>query len=370
LRGWRIGSIGGISIEINSSWIVIFLLVWSHLANGGLGGAHGETGQVGRWVAGFVMALMFFGSVLLHELSHSFTSRAVGVDVKRITLFVFGGVAQMEKEPQTAKHELLISLAGPAMSLLLALVLGGLYWVAGRTLDAPVVGAVLRQVAIANLVLAIFNMAPGFPMDGGRVVRALLWWRWGDIVRATRVASILGQVVGYGLAGLGVVSVLESEFAVGLFNVGMGLLLVTIAKAGYRREYTRAALANLDISALASAPELAFHAGTSLSQALPHLAARQPRGWVPIVLNHRPIGVLAGEAVNSTPASLWPVTPVEHVMAPLREEMVVRQGASAVEVYERLADGGLPEVIVVDELGRFRGVVTRGGLLALLSRRG
>ena len=162
----------------------------------------------------------------------------------------------------------------------------------------------------------------------------------------------------------------ESEFAAGLFNVGMGLLLVTIAKAGYRREYTRAALANLDISALASAPELAFHAGTSLSQALPHLAARQPRGWVPIVLNHRPIGVLAGEAVNSTPASLWPVTPVEHVMAPLREEMVVRQGASAVEVYERLADGGLPEVIVVDELGRFRGVVTRGGLLALLSRRG
>ncbi len=371
MRGWRVGSIRGISIEINSSWIIIFLLVWGDLADGGLWGVHGSVGQVARWLAAFITALLFFGSVLLHELSHSFVARWQGLEVSRITLFVFGGVAQMEDEPRNAKQELLISLAGPGMSLLLAVVFGALFWLASTLGQAAVARAVVHRVAIANLILAIFNMAPGFPMDGGRVVRALLWWRWHDLLRATKVASILGQAVGYALAALGLfLGITTHSIVVAIFNGGMGLLLVAVARAGYRREHVRASLSRIPMGSLIGPVELAFPAGTLLSQAAPYLASRQPLGWVPIMELDRPLGVLSADAVRGTPVSLWPVTAVEQVMSPLSEEMVVRHSTPALDVYERIAEGGLPGVLVLDDWGNLRGVVTSGDLQAALAAAG
>jgi len=130
------------------------------------------------WAAAFCATILFFTSVLLHELRSQLRGRRTGIQVSRITLFVFGGVAQVEEEPRKATDELLISLAGPGTSVLLSVVFGGLYWLAARLHGPALVMACLQYVAFANLALAIFNMVPGFPMDGGRVLRSLLWYAW------------------------------------------------------------------------------------------------------------------------------------------------------------------------------------------------
>ncbi len=306
--------------------------------------------------------------MLAHELSHSFVARRAGIGVSRITLFVFGGVAQVDEEPRKATDELLISLAGPGMSLLLALVFGVGWWLVAHYAPAPLVVRSLERVAIANLVLAIFNMVPGFPLDGGRVLRALLWHYWKDLLRATRVASIMGQVVGYSLAGLGVFLGIQSgSLLLVVFYLGMGLLLTSMARVTYQRERVRASLTRVALGELAVPPELAFAVGTPLSVAAPYCHARQPRGWVPILAAQEPVGVLTAAGLQRVPPWQWPTTRVEEVMAPLREDMVLRHSRPAFEAVERMAQTGGADVMVLDDLGNLQGVVTDGSLRAALT---
>ena len=315
------------------------------------------------WAAALLTTVLFFVSVVLHEIAHSLVARRVGISVSRITLFVFGGVAQVDEEPKKATDELLISIAGPAMSVLLAVVFGAGYWLSLQYGEAYLVTASLQRVAILNLILAIFNMVPGFPLDGGRVLRSLLWHYWNDLLRATRVASIMGQLVGYSLVGLGIyLGMLSRSIWLALFYVGMGMLLTSMARVTYQRERVRASLTHVRLDQLVVPPELAFPVGTLLSVAAPYCFAYEPRGWVPILEAGQPVGVLSLARLRELPQWQWPTIAVEHVMDPLREEMVMRHSQPAFEALQRMSETGRSNVMVLDDWGNLQGVVTEGGL--------
>ena len=319
------------------------------------------------WAAALATTILFFGSVLLHELAHSFVAKRRGISVSRITLFIFGGVAQVEEEPKGPRDEFLISVAGPAMSVLLGVAFAGAYALAKVYPGLLLVAQCLHRVSVVNFALAIFNMVPGFPLDGGRVLRSLLWLAWGDILRATRVASILGQIVGYMLAGLGAyMGAMSGSLLIGLFYVGMGLLLATVARATYRRERVRFTLNSLPLWRLTVPAEMTFQKGTALSVAAPHYFTYQPKGLVPILHADELLGVLAGSQIRHIPHAQWPWVAVEDVMEPLREDLVIRASRPAYEALEHIMRNGQASVIVVDDWGRMQGVVTHGGLSAAL----
>ena len=207
----RVFRINGIPIGIHPSWFVIFaFLTWS-LANGYFANQDASLSFSGIWALGLVTSLMFFVSVLAHELGHAFVALRSNIPVKSISLFFLGGVAEIEREPSTPGEEFRIAIAGPMVSLALALVFNSLSQISG---SYSYIGAALDYLGRVNLLLGLFNLIPGFPMDGGRILRAAVWKVTGDLYRATRTASFTGQLVAFGFIGYGVFSIFTGNLVV------------------------------------------------------------------------------------------------------------------------------------------------------------
>ena len=233
LGGWRVF---GIPILVDPSWFVIVVWVAWTLAHGYFPSGHPGWPPTMYWLTGAIAAVLLFGCVLLHELGHSLVAKRVGIPVTQVTLFIFGGVAQLGQEPRRPQTELLIALAGPMVSVALAWgcsVLGGT--LPAETLGQEAVVAILRYLGFVNVALLCFNLLPGFPLDGGRVLRALLWAWTGSLRKATRVASLAGAGLGWGLAGLGIWALLRGARLDGLWYIVLGLFLRGAARNSYRR---------------------------------------------------------------------------------------------------------------------------------------
>ncbi len=195
--GIRIGRLFGIDIRLHWSWFIIFVLITWMLATQYFPSVeeYEDWRTATRWVIGLVTSLLFFASVLAHELAHSLVAKRAGLQVSAITLFIFGGVSQLTEEPKSAGSEFRMAIAGPGTSL----VIGGICWgifFATRHSASPVAGMTF-WLGYINVVLAAFNLIPGFPLDGGRVLRSIVWWRSADLRRSTRIASIVGRGIGY-----------------------------------------------------------------------------------------------------------------------------------------------------------------------------
>ena len=234
LRGTiRLGRIFGIDIGLHFSWFIIAALLTMSLA-GHLYAVNREWPNALIWTAAGIAALAFFAAILLHELSHAAVARARGLPVLSITLFAFGGLARMGRDAADARTEFWMGLAGPIASVLIGVAALGLAsllgWNYGATPDAPGM-VMLVWFGFINITLAAFNMIPGFPLDGGRVLRAIVWWWSGNQARATRVAATLGQVVAFGFIIVGFLSFVRGAGFGGLWLAFIGLLLSTAARA-------------------------------------------------------------------------------------------------------------------------------------------
>src|SRR5512134_3098809 len=243
---WQIGRLLGIPLRIHLSWLLIFGLVTWSLAAGYFPAVVPDMPAWSYWAKAIVAAAMLFGSVILHELGHSLMARRHGVAIAGITLFVFGGVSEMKEEPRTPGQELQIAIVGPAISVLLAVafaLLGGLLGAGG---ELTFTGAVVGYLAWINLLLAAFNMLPAFPLDGGRVLRAILW-RWqGDMARATRMAAGTGRVLAFAMMGFGLFQVFSGRFG-GLWLLLVGWFIMQAGSAGAVQASLRQALAGLKV---------------------------------------------------------------------------------------------------------------------------
>ncbi|HTS14578.1 MAG TPA: site-2 protease family protein [Candidatus Sulfotelmatobacter sp.] len=238
----RIGRIFGIEVRLHPSWVVIFLLVTVQLAIIGAPNGQAQLPPVLRVILAAVVAALFFASVLAHELGHALVARRCGVQVDEILLFVFGGSARLEQEAPSPRVELVIGLAGPIVNLVLGVVcLVPWVLVATSVTDDTAsdvviaIGTLAFWVGVSNLVLAVINLLPAFPLDGGRILRALAWAVTRDFVRATRIASVVGRVMGWSLVGAGIVAAVGYDVLVGLWIILIGWFLGQAAEGGYRR---------------------------------------------------------------------------------------------------------------------------------------
>ncbi|KPL06415.1 hypothetical protein AMJ71_09735, partial [candidate division TA06 bacterium SM1_40] len=256
----------GIQVSLNYTWFIIFALITWTLAVRYFPSTYPGLSPWVYWLVGAVAALLLFVSVLFHEFSHSLVARRSGLPIKEITLFIFGGVAQMGEDVKDPRTELKMAVAGPAASVLLAVLFGAsaafFYITVGRS---PLV-AVLTYVATLNLILTFFNLVPGFPLDGGRVLRALLWMRTNDIRQATRIASAVGQGFAILLILLGVVSFLSGQLVSGVWLVLIGLFLKQAAELGYRQVMVRRSLMGIKVRELMTAEVVAVDPSLTLER--------------------------------------------------------------------------------------------------------
>ncbi len=371
---WTIGRIWGIQIEIHYTWLVIFGLIWLTLSQGVLAQRLPELPSRLHWLTGLFVTLFFFASVLLHELAHSVIANRHGQEIRRITLFLFGGVAHMTEESISADVELRVAAAGPVTSLSLGLVFYGLSWLLSdlQPLRAAQVG--FRYLAFINVALAVFNLVPGFPLDGGRLLRAILWLRTGSIQQATRVASTVGQGFAYLLMGVGFLSLLIPGYLIGgLWWIAIGWFLNNAAQQSYHRLMIESAVRDVTVGDIMTREVAMIPVGLPLQDAVTDFFLRRYHRMFPVLdpQHNYVVGCIRMEDVSAVPREQWPYVAVGQVMHPLPPpEARALITDDAMSLLRKMAQNETGRLLVFDEQDRLVGVVSQRDIMRLVQIRG
>lgn len=367
MAAWRVAKVMGIPIEIHASWTIVFALIGSSLSLGYFPWAYpGQSGLV-YGILGVVTTLLFFASLLLHELSHSLVAREHNLAIARITLFIFGGVAQARGEPPGPRAEFRIAIAGPLASLLVA-VLCRLVEEVGRMAGlGQGVEAMAAYLYGVNLMVALVNLVPAFPLDGGRILRAFLWYRTGSLLRATRWAARLGRGFAQLLIAGGAVLALFGTWLNGLWFVFLGWFLLQAAQGSEANVEMSETLRGLTVADVMEPQFLAVRRETALDHFVDQYLARSSQEVFPVMDEAAPLGVVGLNEVRQVPREEWSITTVQSARRPLEPLQLVAPSLPALEAARRLALTGSP-LLVVDD-GRLVGLVTARGLSRLIDVR-
>jgi Zn-dependent protease/predicted transcriptional regulator len=362
---WRVGRIAGIEVRVDSSWVVIALLItysmylrFSILYRDLSGG-----GAVGLAI---LATVLFFGSVLVHELAHALVSQARGIRVQDITLFLFGGATRARVESRGPGDEFLIAVVGPLTSGLLAALFGIVAGLGRDVLSTPLAGT-FGYLAWTNLLLAGFNLVPGFPLDGGRLLRSALWRATGSLSRATWVASLAGQAVGWLLVAAGVASLLGGNLAGGIWFAFIGWFLVQAARSSYQELQLRDMLRGVEAEDVMAGDLLRIPPDLSLQDAVDDYFMRYDHGAFPVDEQGRTIGLVTLRGVRRVPREQWSTRRVRDHMVPLGDQVVVAPDARMDGVLGKLQDGEAGRVLVAQD-GEVVGIITPSDLTRWLRR--
>ncbi len=359
-RGFLLGRVLGIPIRIDPSWFFLFLLIVWSLSQGVFPGSVPDQPGWHYWVAGVLGALLFFVSLLLHELSHSVVARALRVPVLGITLFLFGGVSTMAAEPDDAWKEIKIAAAGPLMSFLLAgFFVGAAFVGVIQALPSPLVAHTLGYLGAVNLILGVFNLIPGFPLDGGRVLRALWWLRTGSLLRATRVASISGRILAGILISLGALQVLWGGRIQGLWLVLIGMFLYRAARSSYRDLETRLLLEGIPVADVVEDFGTPIPPETLVSRAAEEYFLRSGRDAFPVGEPGRSLGLVELRRVREVPRDARPGLTVEQILTPWSQLPMVSWGDDVGAALRKMMESGRDDVVVADPGGLPCGRISR-----------
>jgi Zn-dependent protease len=357
----RLGKIFGIPIGINYTWFIVFALVTVSLATAYFPGNYPNWGPAGYWTVGLLTSILFFASVLIHELAHSVVAMAWGIPVKSITLFIFGGVAGIGREPDRPLAEFVIAIAGPIASVLLALGFGAL-WLGGQVLGAAPVAALGFYLGGINLSLALFNMLPGFPLDGGRVFRSIVWAKTGDMNRATRWAGGTGRAVAVLMIVGGAILLLQGNWSSGLWLAFIGWFLDNAASQSIQQASVRAALEGYTASDFAASGCQVVDSNTPIDWVVRDYVLPQGQNCFVVTDGVQAKGVATVSQIRRVPRQQWGWTPIRQIMTPLTNLKPVLAGEAAYSVLERMLAEGQNLLPVMDG-SRFLGLVRQDSLL-------
>ncbi len=356
----------GFKVQVDASWLIIAVLVtWSLTI--GVFPTYFEGLSAATYVAmGVAGAVGLFSSIVFHELSHSLVARRFGMEMRGITLFVFGGVAEMDDEPPSAVAELAMAVAGPAASVLAGGVLYGLHLL-GDSANWPVqVTGVLFYVGLINMVLAAFNMIPAFPLDGGRVLRAVLWqWR-GNLRWATRIASIGGSAFGVLLIGLGLLNVIRGAFVSGLWLAVIGLFVRSASQASYRQVVTRDVLQGETVRRFMVDRPVTVPRGISVRDLVEEYVYRYHHKFFPVVDGDQLIGCVSTRAIKEVPSQEWQQQTVGELAQSCNPENTVSPNTDVMDALSMMRRTGNSRLMVV-EGGQLLGIITLKDLLEFLN---
>lgn len=343
----KIFKIKGFEIKIDPSWLIIAALIAWSLSQHYFPSAHpGETRGVYLFMA-VTATLCFFASLLLHELAHSIVARRLGVPIKGITLFLFGGVAELEAEPQSARAEFWIALAGPVMSLLLSLAFGSLALLAGLVSGLETIATVLSYLAAINLILALFNLVPAFPLDGGRVLRAYLWHRHGNLLRATETAARSGTIFAYVLMMLGLLALFQGALVTALWQMMIGGFVLMAARASYNDQLARAVFASRTVGDLMQDHPVTVGPEVTLAEFVNHVMLRHGRNFVPVVEGETLLGHIDQAMITGIDREHWPSTRVDDIFAGLDDTSTVSPDLPIQELMAIITKTGRRKFLVV-----------------------
>jgi Zn-dependent protease len=364
--GWRIGRVFGIDINIDSSWIVIFVLFSWSMGGGYFPRQYPHWTKALAWAMGVLSSLLVFASVLVHELAHSLVAIRQGEKVRSITLFLLGGVAQISEEPKAPLQEFRMAAVGPATSFVLA----GLFYLASvllGPLSQPLHASAL-YLAVINIGLGLFNLLPGFPLDGGRVFRSIVWKVTGDLKKATRVASLSGQAFAFLFVFLGLFRILRGDLG-GLWIILIGWFLHSASIRGYDQVAVRAALRGLNAGDLMTRDFETVYPNLSVQRLVDeHILAKKGRVFLVTDLGGDLRGIVCLEDVKATPRDRWPSATVGEIMTPREELQAVTPEADGNEILARLTSRDVHEVPVMDA-GKLVGIICRTDVLRELQLR-
>ena len=360
----RLFSLFGFAVSIDASWLVLAtLVVWS-LAASVFPALYPGFAPGIYWIMGLATALGLLGSIVFHETAHALVARRFGIPISGITLFIFGGVAEMQAEPESARAELLMALAGPLASLLLVVAL----WLAAATAGAGPVGAALDYLGLINLVLALFNLVPAFPLDGGRVLRAGLWlWR-GDLLQATRIAAAIGRGFGLLLVVFGIFRVLGGDVVGGVWSFLIGLFLRSAAIESYRHTLAGHLLAGVTVGQIMHAGPVVAPAEISVASFVADYVYPHHDAWFPVVEGTALIGTVGTREVAAVDRARWSSTPLASILKPLTPETTVAPETDALTALRRMRGAGGERLLVLHD-NRLVGVLGLRDVLGALAVR-
>lgn len=363
----RLGRVFGIALGLHYSWFIIAALLGLSLS-ARFRMSHPGWSDGAVWLTAGVTAALFFVAILVHELSHALTARARGLPVGDITLFALGGVSRIQRDSEDATSEFLIGVVGPLTSAVIGLVCLGAAWVVGWSPAAgPThpVQEVLVWLGYINFLLAAFNMIPGFPLDGGRVLRSIIWGITHDAERATRSAARIGQLVAVALIFWGMMRFFGGAGLGGLWLVFIGWFLLQAAGASYGRGDALELLRKIRASEVMSSDCQLLEPRTSIATFVSDHLLRTGRRCFLVGHGEQIEGLLTISDLKEVPKGQWDQTSVERVMKPLSEVRTVSPDTPASECFETMTSDDVHQLPVVDH-GRIRGIVSRGELLNLL----
>jgi Zn-dependent protease/predicted transcriptional regulator len=365
---FSLGRIFGIQFRIHYSWFIIFVLITGSLSWQYFPYTYPEWSAPTYWLTGIATSLLFFASVVAHELAHSLVARANDIPVKSITLFLFGGVAHMAREASRHGAELRMALAGPVASL----VIGGLFFglhLLLQSVNEPV-AALTFWLARINVVLALFNLIPGFPLDGGRVFRSLLWRFSGNYQRATRIAFEVGRGVGYLFVAGGVILMFLSRenWFNGLWLAFIGIFLTYMATASYRQTQWQAALMGVKVADVMTTTCPVISPYVTISRVVQDYIFVGGHQCFMVTDGGELQGILTLRNIKSVDQKTWDTTAVSDVMTPAERLKVVRMDEEVLSVLEQMEEYSISQMPVESE-GRVIGLVTRDDVLRLLYTR-
>jgi Zn-dependent protease len=387
LGGLHIGRVFGVDISLDFTLIIVFFLVATGLGEGTLPRWHPDWSTGLIWTVALGAAVLFFASVLVHELSHALVAKAQGTPVRGITLFMLGGVAQIEEEPSTPAREFAMAVVGPLTSIVIGVVCTAIgSHLAGRVAtfeDAKgaeeavrgvgPVGTLLLWLGPINLVLGVFNLVPGFPLDGGRVLRAILWALTKDQVRASRWAAFVGQVFGWLLTALGILMAFGSVFPVigggfvqGIWFVLLGFYLSSAARASIERVWARGALEGVPVRALMLTRLDIVPADLTLDEFVNEHLLGSDQTCFPVQSSGRFVGLVSLADVRVARGD-WHTRIVENIMMPADRVVTVAPDASAANALDELGRRNVEQLAVVGGDGALVGLLRRRDVVQWLS---
>lgn len=353
---WKIGTVMGIPMRVHFSWLIIFgLITWS-LSTFYFPKAAPQLPILFYWVAGAGAAILLFVSVALHELAHSLIALRYRLPILSITLYIFGGVSQMKGEPPDPGAEFRIAVAGPLSSFVLSFLFLLLYY----AVTGQLVRALFSYLAQLNVVLGVFNLIPGFPMDGGRVVRAFIWKKRGDFFHATRRASGYGQKIALFFVILGLLS-LFAGFTGGLWLMLIGWFLHTAAHASYQQANLQETLAGVKVSDIMTREIVTMPSDMTVETAVNEYFLRYGYGGFPVMEGERFLGFVTLKEVRNVSRQGWRDVKVSEILIPHDKRWEVSKKDGAMKALELMIneDQGRLAVMEKDEM---TGLITRNGI--------
>ncbi len=366
----KLGTVFGVELGLHYSWFVIALLIMFSLVSQ-FHAVNRDWSEAVVWSAAILTSILFFVGLFAHELSHALVARARGLPIHKITLFLLGGMAQMEEEPSDATTEFWMAIAGPIASGAIGFILLALAkasgWIPWRPAQTPGV-AILVWLGYINLVLGAFNMIPGFPLDGGRVLRAIIWWGTGNADRSTKIAAQTGQLIGAGFIAYGVVSFFGRGGVGGLWFAFIGYFVIQAAGASLKQSQVGSVLRGLRVRDVMSQDSPSVDGSMGLQEFVDEQLLKSGRRCFLVTDDHRVAGLITPHEVRDIERSRWPLVTVREAMRPVGAIHSLSPDAPAMQALEIMGREDVNQLpIVVD--GRLLGIVSRGHLLQVIHSR-